>query len=165
MYDPTTRGRSNVLTRNLGLCDPKTNQHVLIFPSVLIHNSAAYYYWSFLSHLIYTCVRPADSDHQIRAYTFIHKGSREYRHPCCKAYITRQTHLSWSYETPSTSQLNRWCSEKIQRLARAKILFLSICASLRSTTITSVPPLLVILPNWRPLPSLISSASPNRLSS
>ncbi len=31
--DPSTTGRSDVLTRNSVMCDPKTNQHVLIFPS------------------------------------------------------------------------------------------------------------------------------------
>jgi len=31
--DPSTIEQSDVLTRNSVMCDPKTNQHVLIFPS------------------------------------------------------------------------------------------------------------------------------------
>jgi hypothetical protein len=31
--DPSTTGRSDVPTWNSVMCDPKTNQHVLIFPS------------------------------------------------------------------------------------------------------------------------------------
>jgi len=76
------------------------------------------------------------------------------KHTSPDKHTSAQKLLGWSYKTLSTSQLNRWRSGKIQRLARAKILFLSICASLRSTTISSVPPLLVILSKLR-TPSIV----------
>jgi hypothetical protein len=93
VYDPTTCGRSDVLTRNLGLCDSKTNQHVMIFPS----DSSITLLPTTADHFTHTSLTLVQDQQTLiikseLTLSFI-KGPESTDILATRQYITRQTHL------------------------------------------------------------------------
>ncbi len=121
-------GRFDVPTRNLVLCDPKTNKHIQIFPS----ESSKALLLTTTDHFTQTSLTLAQKQQILiieseLTPSFI-KGPKSTdilaaRHTSKDKHTSTLMLLSCSYKSFLTVQLNCWRNGKVQQLARAKDLF------------------------------------------
>jgi hypothetical protein len=121
-------GRSDVPTRNLVLCDPKTNQHIQIFPS----ESSKALLPTTTDHFTQTSLTLAQKQQILiieseLTPSFI-KGPESTdilaaRHTSKDKHTSALMLFNCSCKSFLTVQLNCWRSGKVQQLARAKDLF------------------------------------------
>ncbi len=120
--------RSDVPTRNSVLCDPKTNQHIQIFPS----ESSKALLPTTTDHFTQTSLTLAQKQQILiieseLTPSFI-KGPESIdifttRHTSKDKHTSALMFLSCSCKSFLTIQLNCWRIRKVQQLARAKDLF------------------------------------------